>query len=267
GLGSIMGFDYYGRLVYITDSYENEIAITIDDNKITEIASNDQKMVFHYNDDNFIETVIDSLGRRKEFIVQEEKLTKINFLAENNEKQTIDFGYSDSCLSKIADSSHLTTLFTYENKVVTTVVQRSNLDEITSSDLTTKLTENLVHNTIKKYGNYVSIVDESTGDLTEYHFDKIGRLVTTINKDYVYGDSYNFTHFDEEKVLFTSSFEVKNLIKTSSLSTSLSSSSITCNIAISDTNRLGIKPNKFILTGSVFAMLDLNSISRDDLNV
>ena len=64
-LGNVLGFDYYGKLIYISDKYENEIFIAYDEGKLTSIYSKDQKMIFHYNDDNVLEYLTDVNGKLK----------------------------------------------------------------------------------------------------------------------------------------------------------------------------------------------------------
>ena len=173
-LGNILGFDYYGKLIYISDKYENEIFIAYDEGKLTSIYSKDQKMIFHYNDDNLLEYLTDNKGRKKWFNYTDKMLTSICYLVENNNKLNISFTYNDGYLHTISDGVRqfkldrtkryidvlLKTLTVIENNMVT----NNGVESVIASD------------TINKSSIGSRCIDNITNESNRYFFDTFGRL-------------------------------------------------------------------------------------------
>ncbi|MCH5180967.1 MAG: hypothetical protein J1F32_07120 [Erysipelotrichales bacterium] len=212
--GSILGFDYFGKLVYISDQNENEIIITYDDNKIMEVASKEQKMVFHYGDNNMLDYIIDTQGRRKIFEMVEENLYKVSFLAEFNEKQSIIFKFDGDRIGTIDDLNIICTDFIWENNCLTRVIQ-----SVTNS----QFSDNVIYkipsrkttkdNKILEIEGGVKVTNLISEDVTYYHFDHLGRLVFSTNVDKTDRDeTRQFFHFDERKMLYNVSLTTKDKI-------------------------------------------------------
>ncbi len=174
-LGNVLGFDYYGKLIYISDKYENEIFIAYDKGKLTSIYSKDQKMIFHYNDDNLLEYLTDNKGRKKWFNYTDKMLTSICYLVENNDKLNISFTYNDGYLHTISDGVKqfkldrtkryidvlLKTLTVIENNMVT----NNGAESVIASD------------TINKSSIGSRCINNITKESNSYFFDTFGRLI------------------------------------------------------------------------------------------
>ena len=185
-LGNVLGFDYYGKLIYISDKYENEIFIAYDEGKLTSIYSKDQKMIFHYNDDNLLEYLTDNKGRKKWFNYTDKMLTAICYLVENNDKLNISFTYNNGYLHTISDGVKqfkldrtkryidvlLKTLTVIENNMVTNNGEES----VIASD------------TINKLSIGSRCINNITKESNSYFFDTVGRLI------------YNYSRTEERKI-------------------------------------------------------------------
>ncbi len=140
--GNILGFDYYGKLIYISDKYDNEINIIYDDNKLTEINSKHNKIIFHYDDKKRLNYFIDSANRKKT-IACSNRFIKINY----NNDVINQFVFVQSKLISIANSNESIKFQYNQDNQITKISHTTFFDEISSED-STKLSKVISDKTI-----------------------------------------------------------------------------------------------------------------------
>ncbi len=259
--GNILGFDYSGKLIYISDLYENEIGIYYDDNKLVEISSSKQKMSFNYNDSNILDYIIDTQGRRLKFEHSEDLLTKISFVGENNDKQFIKFDYSENYLSEIRDITDLKTIIYWEEGKIEAIKQITSTESITT-DLKKVGEEKLIKfDSFRFMANDTEVVNELNKDATTYGFDGVGRLVYVVGEDNVFLEkSYSKLHFDEKKMLFNVNYQNKDLLGNLILGTGVGTSkNAVIDILEKEVTNSHILVKDIPTNGLVFAEIELLS--------
>lgn len=196
--GNILGFDYYGKLVYISDKYENEIFITYDGDKLIEVGSEKQKMMFVYNSENLLEAIVDARGRKKEFVFNEfGELVAIKFIGEDNEKQSFEFSYDLGKLHCVHDASLLLTEIRNYDKPYR-VCQCIYEESILNNGLI--MEGDLLDHSFEYEENYVKCIDDLNEDVCTYYFDSLGRLIRTKFEDNVFNKTENsFIHYHKKK--------------------------------------------------------------------
>lgn len=268
--GNILGFNYYGKLVFITDSYENEVNIVYDDNKITEIVSKTQRMYFNYNKDNYVSSVVDAQGRRKEFIYEKNILAKMIFIAENNQKQEIKFQYALGNLSRVIDPSGLYLSVNKESNGIH-IVQGTKTESISTKEIkelkTAKTLVDIAVEGIQTASDSVRVLDYLNRVNTTHHFDVSGRLIHSFEEDL---DTDKFTstfiHFEDKNKQFEVAFKENKKIKSFYLGREINKRftavlNLTTNEAVSKSNTT-LNPEKISTCKFAFARLDLRNLSQ-----
>lgn len=143
--GNILGFDYHGKLVYITDVNENEIFVNYVDNRIVSVESKFEKVILHYNNDKLLDYIINPQGVKVDIdylnLGQDEnnpvyQIGKISLNLNTNEKTEINFKYSPGYrISEIVDSLGIATNYIWENYKLVGFSQTSLLKKVTNNEI------------------------------------------------------------------------------------------------------------------------------------
>lgn len=267
--GLVFGFDYYGRLIYISDLNENEITLKYIDDKLVEIASSVQIITINYDENGLLSSIIDSnlietkfkmarllsLGNNTDEIIfkgykgKEEKLkftygTYKNLTSvENSNSEKINFiwdemqfkGYNiTNKILRIEDG--LITNKTIENPNIEDVEVNINNFEITAED---------------NINNNKSII----------YVNKNGEVIYQKNDDLdLLTSSLIFKSYNERNVVFDVSYEEKKLIATKNYTNiSYSNDSFTLQILKSEINFT----KKYMLAA---AIIDFSNVTNFDVN-
>ena len=227
--GNVLGFDYYGKLIYITDKYENEITITYDEGKLTSVSSKEQKMVFKYDDNNLLECVIDNKGRRKWFKYDKGLLKSIHSLGDSNNEMIISFSYDAKNHLTFVSDGNLELNITMAGDVIENILQKSTR-VVENNKLVNNGEETLIANdSISNSTNSKCITNNMNGEVYKYLFDNSGQLIKTINELSNNKVEIAINHFDVNKLLFSASYLTKDLVASMSINKeSTKSFEVTC---------------------------------------
>ena len=227
--GNVLGFDYYGKLIYITDKYENEITITYDEGKLTSVSSKEQKMVFKYDDNNLLECVIDNKGRRKWFKYDKGLLKSIHSLGDSNNKMIISFSYDTKNHLTFVSDGNLELNITMAGDVIENILQKSTR-VVENNKLVNNGEETLIANdSISNSTNSKCITNNMNGEVYKYLFDNSGQLIKTINELSKNKVEIAINHFDANKLLFSASYLTKDVVGSMSINKeSTKSFEVTC---------------------------------------
>ena len=165
-------YDIY-RLIMISDSYENAILVYYDhENKITRVINSDEKeIVFNYNDDDLLESMVDDKGRKISYSYSG-FLTEIKYPNGKITKLHYEGGYLTAIFSPNKKGVALTYIDdkASEIKGLSQYKKIGNdiLEEVTTNDETIGILGVNYLITSKKKINYVDyrttvILDEKTG--------------------------------------------------------------------------------------------------------
>ncbi len=145
------GFNQYGDLVVIYDSYDNTVAIEYEDCDLSEsgedyricaLSDNDEnRITFDYNDDGLLTSITDKRGRKTKYFYDSNKyLTKVEYsngktiTIEYSGSNIVGFETSDKFRSEMTySSSKLSTIKTYS---LTTNIMRRGANSVSQSDST-----------------------------------------------------------------------------------------------------------------------------------
>ena len=212
--GNLLGFDYYGKLVYLSDRYENEISLSYVDDKLVEISSEKQRIVLHYNKENELDYVVDAAGRKTKF-----KCTSNTFIMtkrdEKGEAESTTFTFdSEKRLTNIKDKNGQSFGFTWSNFMVSSVTNKSSIGSISETGVEPKSEEVLSTTLIENTGDYIEVENREAKTIDIYHLDYEGRLIgqTYRDEDDDSKDTVSINCYDEDNQLLELSYEVKNRI-------------------------------------------------------
>lgn len=212
--GNLLGFDYYGKLVYLSDRYENEISLSYVDDKLVEISSEKQRIVLHYNKENELDYVVDATGRKTKF-----KCSSNTFVMtkrdEKGEAESITFTFdSEKRLTNIKDKKGQSFGFTWSNFMVSSVTNKSSVGSISETGVEPKDEEVLSTTLIENTGDYIDVENKEAKTIDIYHLDYEGRLIgqTYRDEDDDSKDTVSVNCYDGDNQLLELSYEVKNLL-------------------------------------------------------
>ena len=182
------------RLILVTDPYENTIFINyedLDSNKITSILDSAEKTIlFNYNKQDLLESIIDSRDRKVNFEYENNLLTKITY-SDNTYSQYLY--NSDNTIKAIIDQSGLGTYLEYgENEIK--VLPLSILDSIKHKNSKYKsnldlsnLTPYLVEDSYVKINFYdykTTLISNAKGKSVAYVFNNLGQVINIYENHY-----------------------------------------------------------------------------------
>ena len=212
--GNLLGFDYYGKLVYLSDRYENEISLSYVDDKLVEISSEKQRIVLHYNKENELDYVVDATGRKTKF-----KCSSNTFVMtkrdEKGEAESTTFTFdSEKRLTNIKDKKGQSFGFTWSNFMVSSVTNKSSVGSISETGVEPKDEEVLSTTLIENTGDYIDVENKEAKTIDIYHLDYEGRLIgqTYRDEDDDSKDTVSVNCYDGDNQLLELSYEVKNLL-------------------------------------------------------
>lgn len=212
--GNLLGFDYYGKLVYLSDRYENEISLSYVDDKLVEISSEKQRIVLHYNKENELDYVVDATGRKTKF-----KCSSNTFVMtkrdEKGEAESTTFTFdSEKRLTNIKDKKGQSFGFTWSNFMVSSVTNKSSVGSISETGVEPKDEEVLSTTLIDNTGDYIDVENKEAKTIDIYHLDYEGRLIgqTYRDEDDDSKDTVSVNCYDGDNQLLELSYEVKNLL-------------------------------------------------------
>lgn len=212
--GNLLGFDYYGKLVYLSDRYENEISLSYVDDKLVEISSEKQRIVLHYNKENELDYVVDATGRKTKF-----KCSSNTFVMtkrdEKGEAESTTFTFdSEKRLTNIKDKKGQSFGFTWSNFMVSSVTNKSSVGSISETGVEPKDEEVLSTTLIENTGDYIDVENKEAKTIDIYHLDYEGRLIgqTYRDEDDDSKDIVSVNCYDGDNQLLELSYEVKNLL-------------------------------------------------------
>ena len=212
--GNLLGFDYYGKLIYLSDRYENEISLSYVDDKLVEVSSEKQRIVFHYNKENKLDYIVDSTGRKTKF----EATTNTFIMTKRNEKgepESTTFTFdSEERLTSIKDGVGQSFEFTWNDFMVSSITNKSSIDYISEDGVEPKSEEVLSTTLIKNTGDYIEVENKEARTIDIYHLDYEGRLIGQSYRDEDDGskDTVSVNCYDGDNQLLELSYEVKNLL-------------------------------------------------------
>ncbi|MDR2828337.1 MAG: hypothetical protein LBV51_02830, partial [Acholeplasmatales bacterium] len=206
---NVLGFDYYGKLIMIQDSFENKIEIEYKEEKLVKVSSSKDKVVFHYDNINgLLDYLIDVKGRKLYFTYNNSLLSKISRHQQSSYQESLFFGYnSNNLITNIKDGNSYNTIITYNNNNLSGIKKIANFVFV-SSNYISGSGNNLEH--IFDYSfDYpltplkITLIDNKNSNETTYTFDNYGRVINEETSSYVTTSLY-----DNDKLLFTSSRNV-----------------------------------------------------------
>lgn len=212
--GNLLGFDYYGKLVYLSDRYENEISLSYVDDKLVEISSEKQRIVLHYNKENELDYVVDATGRKTKF-----KCSSNTFVMtkrdEKGEAESTTFTFdSEKRITNIKDKKGQSFGFTWSDFMVSSVTNKSSVGSISETGVEPKDEEVLSTTLIENTGDYIDVENIEAKTIDIYHLDYEGRLIgqTYRDEDDDSKDTVSVNCYDGDNQLLELSYEVKNLL-------------------------------------------------------
>ncbi len=212
--GNLLGFDYYGKLVYLSDHYENEISLSYVDDKLVEISSEKQRIVLHYNKENELDYVVDATGRKTKF-----KCSSNTFVMtkrdEKGEAESTTFTFdNEKRLTNIKDKKGQSFGFTWSDFMVSSVTNKSSVGSISETGVEPKDEEVLSTTLIENTGDYIDVENIEAKTIDIYHLDYEGRLIgqTYRDEDDDSKDTVSVNCYDGDNQLLELSYEVKNLL-------------------------------------------------------
>lgn len=212
--GNLFGFDYYGKLVYLSDRYENEINLSYVDDKLVEISSEKQKIVLHYNKENELDCVVDATGRKTKFEVSANTfvMTKRD---EKGELESTTFTFdSEKRLTSIKDEIGQSFEFTWNDFMVSSIINKSSIESISETGIESKDEEVLSTTLIENIGDYIEVENKEAKIIDIYHLDYEGRLIgqSYRDEDDDSKDIVSVNCYDGDNQLLELSYEVKNYV-------------------------------------------------------
>lgn len=212
--GNLLGFDYYGKLVYLSDRYENEISLSYVDDKLVEISSEKQRIVLHYNKENELDYVVDATGRKTKFKCSSNTFV-ITKRDEKGEAESTTFTFdSEKRLTNIKDKKGQSFGFTWSDFMVLSVTNKSSVGSISETGVEPKDEEVLSTTLIENTGDYIDVENREAKTIDIYHLDYEGRLIgqTYRDEDDDSKDTVFVNCYDGDNQLLELSYEVKNLL-------------------------------------------------------
>lgn len=197
--GTKLAFDFYGKLVEISDSYGNKIEIVYQDDFLTKVITADEKTIlFEYNDDGWLDKITDHRGRVTHFVYGGSRSVRLSEIVypedgtlSNLGNLSTQFSYlSNGRLSSIVDRSGYAVGLSYLTNEVK-ISSKTYADEISDGNIVSmksatdgEVDAESIDDTIsvKRIDMYTTEV--SSGDvLTVYQFDNAGNILSVYHED------------------------------------------------------------------------------------
>ena len=167
--GIINGFNLYGNLVYVSDSYGNYVAVEYDtEDKIISITDNKGKQVKFDYCNNLLQSITDSRGIITKYVYDTQKRLQRVLYADDNH---VNLMYSTDRLINIKSADKSQLRLYYNDSLLTRIVIGKGTPAKTVTDLK-----------IDRAGSDVTI-DFSNGKYEKYTFDSDTRLIRFEQKD------------------------------------------------------------------------------------
>ena len=183
--GNLLGFDYYGKLIYISDRYENEIIISYVDGKMVEVSSAEQKITIHYNKEDFVDYIINSNGHKIAFNwLTSPNRFAVRFLSEEKRIKTFGFVFSDDQkLSSFELANFKKLSFIWTDYKVTSFIEKSRIKRIYDSDVEHGSEKDLATILIEYKSNLTKATNVEKNYIDTYCFDCDRRLISHVHED------------------------------------------------------------------------------------
>lgn len=215
--GGILGFDYYGRLVLISDKYENAIKIKFkeDTDLIEEIKCKNGIVKFNYNKNNLLKSLVDLAGRTTSFTYSANGfLTNIQY--DGIDKLDTTFSYDNNKLKTIFDASGLTLDFiiSYANVQAKQTTKKQTISDKVERNYPNDEFMLIKDLTLNKNGLTSTLINNQNNSSSRYVFDEKGRPLT--NKT-VIGENTTFnynTYNRNGNELISAVLEKRRIIRT-----------------------------------------------------
>lgn len=215
--GGILGFDYYGRLVLISDRYENSIKIRFkeDLDLIEEVQCKSGVAKFNYNNKNLLKSIVDLSGKKTSF-----DYTPNGFLREiqydDLNRLPTTFAYSNGMLKTIKDASELTLDFTCAYGIAK--VRQTTKKQVISDKKEQNYPEDgfkvVKDLELNKSGLTSVLINNQNNSSSRYTFDEKGRPLT--NKNDIGGNiSYSYATYNKNgDGLISATLDKRRIIRT-----------------------------------------------------
>ena len=175
--GLINGFNKFGDLVLLCDSYGNYVNFTYNsDNQIDSIFdSRNKKMLFVYSE-NCLQSITDSRGRTVKYFYNEDKLIKVSFADDS----WLEFEYQSGNIRSVISSDDIQAkLSFYDNKRLKALNINSKPISIGTNLIIEKDSFSKSLSTVNiEYGFNQTTISNNNNETEIFTFDREGRVLT-----------------------------------------------------------------------------------------
>ena len=265
--GNLLGFDYDGKLIYLSDRYQNEIFLSYVDGKLVEIASENQKITLQYNKANLLDFIVDPLGRKIRFSYPSSQLL-LTRIDEKGKEEEMDFTFEEENLSSVSLSSLMSLSFQWDNDKVVSIQEKSKIQQMDPYGITEGVEKILSATTMEYSSDLVKVRAVEDNTLDTYHFDYDGRVISHSYEDLDdhEKDIVSISCYEEDKTLFSLSYQKRDLIQTIPFGTSYSKV-ITKQIAFG-TDSISLLTDREMLALSIdFSTLEINDKKNNSITI
>ena len=248
--GNMLGFNGFGQLIMLIDKYENQININYDENneKIESISNKTQTILFKYNDNSQLESLIDQYGRLTIFEYED---TELYLYFKYLKNQRIRIVTKEEWFEVVDDFDRALEINLYNNKVdkIKRIIDSSckmSEDGIINNEEYNELIIDAFEYEVNK-----TMIENIYGEVKEIMFDANGRLLNIIDdKDVL------IRRVEDNKLMFEVSYnEDRDLIDYAEGTEVSRTMSTTFDVSDNDIQNL---INKHRLLGFVVELGDLN---------
>lgn len=172
----VFGFNRLGNLAMIFDSYDNQVAIVYEKNRIERVIdSQDREVTFEYGAEDQLVAIVDSQNRKTKFEYDNGKLCAVEY--PNGEKSI--FAYDGDLLDEMIPPSGIGIKLHYdENKKVVTIAQKTYLFDSQTQTICEDIPV-YYENTISTENNEMQLSGVYTQkDLFLISYDTVGKNTT-----------------------------------------------------------------------------------------
>lgn len=267
--GLIFGFDYYGRLIYISDLNENEITLKYIDDKLVEIASSAQTITINYDENGLLSSIIDPNLIEIKF-----KMTRLLTLGDdqdeiifkgykgNEEKLKFTYDTYKNLISVENSNSEKINFIWNEMKFKGYNITNKTL-RIEDGLITNKIVDNSSIEDVKVNANNFEITaeDNINNNKSTVYVNKNGDIIYRKNIDLdLLTSSSSYKSYNEGNIVFDVSYEERNLLATKNYTNvSYSNGSFTLQILKSEIDFA----KKYLLAATI---IDFSNITNFDIN-
>lgn len=262
--GNVLGFDYFGKLIYMMDRYKNEINIIYVNNKLVEIVSEKQKIVLHYDKENRLDYAVDSTGKKTLFSYLDKKFI-MKKTDEKGELESTTFTYDEqNRIIDINNSMGQGTQFSWNEFELTSIVNKSNIESISVDGIIKGSNKTLSTSLLENVNDCIKITNVEAKTTESYHLDYEGKL---INYSYQDNDDSNKNEvflncYQKDKIVLNLSYKERNILG----SLNLNYGTTTAIIKTIKFDENGIDISKFSNREMLALSLDFSSLADGQLN-